>query len=102
LKLFVEIVELFFLCSSGGLKYSKAVEWKIPVVGIQWLNDVILGDFNALKLPVQAVYQLQNNQITQHSGGSFYVDSSRVSHLLGWLVLFSLPGNQLIFYYMTL
>ncbi|XP_041660130.1 PAX-interacting protein 1 [Cheilinus undulatus] len=33
----------------SGLKYEKAKEWKIPCVNAQWLCDVLLGNFEALR-----------------------------------------------------
>lgn len=32
-----------------GEKYSKAKEWKVPTVSIQWLNDVFFGNVNAVQ-----------------------------------------------------
>uniref|UniRef100_A0A8C7XE88 PAX-interacting protein 1 n=1 Tax=Oryzias sinensis TaxID=183150 RepID=A0A8C7XE88_9TELE len=43
----------------SGLKYEKAKEWKIACVNAQWLCDILLGNFEALR------------QI-QHSRYSFY------------------------------
>lgn len=37
------------LLRSVGLKYEKAKEWKIPCVNAQWLCDVLLGNFDALR-----------------------------------------------------
>lgn len=65
----------------GGKKYDKALEWRIPVVNIQWLNDLILGDLNALKLPLQPRYSPTN------ASQEFNVDVDRVVHLLeGWKI----------------
>lgn len=37
------------LFRSNGLKYEKAKEWKIPCVNAQWLCDILLGNFEALR-----------------------------------------------------
>ncbi|XP_063159441.1 PAX-interacting protein 1 [Candoia aspera] len=40
-----------------GLKYEKAKEWRIPCVNAQWLCDILLGNFEALR-------QMQHNRYT--------------------------------------
>jgi len=77
-------VQLVFFCYSiGGVKCRKAFEWNVPVVGINWLNDVILGELNALKLPINPCYLVQNNQAHRTAKDLFRIDTSKVSYLLG-------------------
>ncbi|KAL8572757.1 hypothetical protein ACOMHN_030339 [Nucella lapillus] len=40
----------------GGMKFEKAKEWRVPVVNVQWLSDLVLGEMEALRLPVQMRY----------------------------------------------
>jgi hypothetical protein len=54
----------------------------LPVVNIHFLNDLLLGDLRALKLPLQAKYQ----QFSANNDG-FSVEPWRVAHLLG-IILF--------------
>lgn len=42
----------------SGLKYEKAKEWRIPCVNAQWLCDILLGNFEALR-------QIQHSRYTQ-------------------------------------
>lgn len=42
----------------SGLKYEKAKEWRIPCVNAQWLCDILLGNFEALR-------QIQHSKYTQ-------------------------------------
>ncbi|KAL3842635.1 hypothetical protein ACJMK2_020626, partial [Sinanodonta woodiana] len=39
-----------------GVKYQKAKEWRIAVVNVQWLSDLVLGYTDALRLPVNKRY----------------------------------------------
>ncbi|XP_021368129.1 PAX-interacting protein 1-like isoform X2 [Mizuhopecten yessoensis] len=62
-----------------GEKYEKAKEWHLPVVNAQWLSDLVLGNLDALKLPINPRY-LQTVQ-----GDLFQLDTSRIGHMLvGW------------------
>lgn len=38
-------------------KVKKAKDWKIPVVNVQWLSELVMGHFVALKFPDSAKYQ---------------------------------------------
>lgn len=42
----------------SGLKYEKAKEWRIPCVNAQWLCDILLGHFDALR-------QIQHSRYSQ-------------------------------------
>ncbi|KTF83300.1 hypothetical protein cypCar_00028485 [Cyprinus carpio] len=42
----------------SGLKYEKAKEWRIPCVNAQWLCDILLGNFEALR-------QIQHSRYSQ-------------------------------------
>uniref|UniRef100_A0A673K8S0 PAX-interacting protein 1 n=1 Tax=Sinocyclocheilus rhinocerous TaxID=307959 RepID=A0A673K8S0_9TELE len=42
----------------SGLKYEKAKEWRIPCVNAQWLCDILLGHFEALR-------QIQHSRYSQ-------------------------------------
>ncbi|XP_078332569.1 PAX-interacting protein 1-like isoform X2 [Crassostrea virginica] len=64
-----------------GKKYEKASEWKVPVVNVQWLSDLVLGHLDALKLPVNPKYRILGQQ------DQFNLDTSKVPHLMvGWHV----------------
>ncbi|ESO82380.1 hypothetical protein LOTGIDRAFT_236998 [Lottia gigantea] len=43
-----------------GVKYKKAKEWKIPVVNVQWLTDLLCGYLDALRLPLNQKYKIPN------------------------------------------
>ncbi len=59
------------------MKYKKALEWRIPVLNVQWLTDLMLGHLEALKLPPQSKYQQFGSE------DDFKVELWRVGHLLG-------------------
>ena len=59
------------------MKYKKAKEWQIPVVNVRWLSDLILGQMDALKLPIAEKYK------TVTKGDEFQMDLIKVQHLLG-------------------
>merc|ERR1719319_2065666 len=43
--------------SAGGGKDEKASSWKVPVVSVQWLNDVLFGSVNAAQCMNNPKYQ---------------------------------------------
>ncbi|XP_074660001.1 PAX-interacting protein 1-like [Tubulanus polymorphus] len=64
----------------SGSKYDKARDKRIPVLNVQWLNDLVMGHLEALKLPIPPKYQ----QFALKD--DFQVDISRLHHLLkGWM-----------------
>ncbi|MEE6467298.1 hypothetical protein FKM82_007196 [Ascaphus truei] len=46
----------------SGLKYEKAKEWRIPCVNAQWLCDILLGNFEALRQIQHSRYTVFNLQ----------------------------------------
>lgn len=40
---------LFLIFRLEGKKYEKAIEWRIPIVNVQWLIEVLLGHFDVLQ-----------------------------------------------------
>uniref|UniRef100_K1PC08 PAX-interacting protein 1 n=1 Tax=Magallana gigas TaxID=29159 RepID=K1PC08_MAGGI len=75
----------------NGTKYDKASEWKIPVVNVQWLSDLVLGHLEALKLPLNPKYRVlgQENQ--------FNLDLSKVFHLMDPSVIQNTTQPVIIF-----
>ncbi|NXF16669.1 PAXI1 protein, partial [Rhodinocichla rosea] len=47
---------------ASGLKYEKAKEWRIPCVNAQWLCDILLGNFEALRQIQHSRYTVFNLQ----------------------------------------
>lgn len=43
------------------MKYEKAKEWKIPCVNAQWLCDILLGNFEALRQIQHTRYSIYNH-----------------------------------------
>ena len=70
-------VDGIILFRPEGAKYNKALEWKIAVVNVQWLNDLLLAHLQALKLPINAKYQ------QFHLEDPFLVDQRMVTNLMG-------------------
>ncbi|XP_064634696.1 PAX-interacting protein 1-like [Lineus longissimus] len=72
----------------GGLKYEKAKEWRIPVVNVAWLSDLVLGNLDALRIPVHKNY---------HQFGledDFKIDNAKVTKLLvGWRSPLKIPKD---------
>ncbi len=67
---------LFHFFSSSGIKYSKAKDWKIPAVTVQWLNDVIFGNTNAEQCLHNPKYHNMKLEDT------FRIDYGLVVHLM--------------------
>uniref|UniRef100_A0AAX7U0K8 PAX-interacting protein 1 n=1 Tax=Astatotilapia calliptera TaxID=8154 RepID=A0AAX7U0K8_ASTCA len=65
----------------SGLKYEKAKEWKIPCVNAQWLCDILLGNFEALRQIQHSRYSIYthpeplvpNPQLVQNLLGMYAV-----------------------------
>lgn len=60
----------------NGVKCDKARDWRIPVVNVQWLHDVMFGHYEALRLPMAHKYQQYD--VENH----FKVDYALVPHLM--------------------
>ena len=41
-----------------GAKYEKAQEWRIPIVNVQWLSDLVLGNYETIRNLNSPRYQL--------------------------------------------
>ncbi|KAG7266794.1 hypothetical protein CRUP_034609 [Coryphaenoides rupestris] len=59
----------------SGLKYEKAKEWKIPCVNAQWLCDILLGNFDALR-------QIQHSRYSNYNHAEPLVPGVRQSKSL--------------------
>lgn len=68
---------MFVFFRKEGKKVLKAKSWRIPVVNVQWLHDLMFGLVDALKLPMAHKYQ-------QYDVDSpFAVDYSAIPFLMG-------------------
>uniref|UniRef100_A0AAV2JX88 Uncharacterized protein n=1 Tax=Knipowitschia caucasica TaxID=637954 RepID=A0AAV2JX88_KNICA len=56
-KVIADVANRILQFEPNGLKYEKAKEWKIPCVNAQWLCDVLLGNFEALRQIQHSRYQ---------------------------------------------
>ncbi|KAK3103670.1 hypothetical protein FSP39_020895 [Pinctada imbricata] len=71
-----------------GKKYEKAKDWRIPVVNVQWLSDLVIGHLDALKLPVNSKYTALGHK------EQFNLDTSKVPHLMvGWQAPLKIPKD---------
>lgn len=48
---------LYFFSSSEGQKFTRAREWKLPVVNIQFLNELLLGNQSCMQMIHSPKYQ---------------------------------------------
>ena len=65
------------------MKFEKAKEWRVPVVNVQWLSDLVLGQMDALRLPVQMRY------LQVGHARDFYADLSKVWQWMSTHLYFS-------------
>lgn len=54
---YIVYVMFFLCCRSEGQKFNKAREWKLPIVNIQFLNELLLGNFSCLQMIHSPKYQ---------------------------------------------
>ncbi|MGH0154568.1 UNVERIFIED_CONTAM: hypothetical protein FKN15_030603 [Acipenser sinensis] len=74
----------------SGLKYEKAKEWRIPCVNAQWLCDILLGNFEALR-------QIQHSRYSVFSlQDPLAPNQHLVSNLLGVVALIIMTIYQLV------
>ena len=59
------------------MKYERAKEWRIPVVNVNWLSDLLLGQLDALKIPTNQKYLRLNQE------NDFHIDLRKVLRLMG-------------------
>ncbi|GAB6029827.1 PAX-interacting protein 1 [Chamberlinius hualienensis] len=59
-----------------GIKYKSAKEWKIPCVNVEWLQEVLYGHYDALRILMAQKYVQFNSE------DPFKVDYLLVPHLM--------------------
>lgn len=74
---YLSTLHLWLSSRMEGKKYEKARDWQTPVVNVNWLTDILLGNLDALRLPVHQKYQ----QFGQ--GNEFNMNLNVVAHLMG-------------------
>ncbi|XP_076254688.1 uncharacterized protein LOC143192843 isoform X2 [Rhynchophorus ferrugineus] len=52
---------LLICAKAEGKKFNHAKKWGIPVVNVQWLTDIILGNFTAMNQMDNQIYQTYSN-----------------------------------------
>jgi PAX-interacting protein 1 len=63
-------------------KYKKAREWKVPIVNVQWLSELVMGHFAGLQFP--GSFKYQDFSAEEH----FRLDYSLVPELMGMYSFF--------------
>ena len=71
-----------------GAKYEKAQEWRIPIVNVQWLSDLVLGNYETIRNFNSQRYQMYD-QIDP-----FKIDRYGQTNLMGELSLFNVVSYQ--------
>ena len=60
-----------------GIKYIKARDWGVPVVNVQWVNEILLGHYSAVQITKGCKYQQFNLE------DPFTMDTALIPHLMG-------------------
>ncbi|KAF6031194.1 PAXIP1 [Bugula neritina] len=72
-----------------GEKVTKAQEWGIECVNVQWLSELVLGNLRALKLPIDRKYKVFNKP------DDFAIDQSMAASVMsGWRVPLKIPKDN--------
>lgn len=68
----------------GGLKYEKAIQWKVPIVNCQFLNDILLNhSADVSSMLTQSKYQLFHSdplKLMSHSSELFDAWNKPIKH----------------------